>query len=136
MAGSGQRDARNIDKLIGQRVRAYRTSSGLSQAQLASGIGVTFQQLQKYEKGINRVSASRLLRIAQVLDRPITLFYDGLQAQSRLDVRDVGKQPSCATDQAFELARVFSTIRAPSVRRKAVALVQAIVDQGNGTRSG
>src|SRR4051795_8296778 len=66
------------DAEIGKRIRARRLERGLSQTELGQRLGVTFQQIQKYEKGANRVGAGRLQRIAEVLDVPITFFYDGL----------------------------------------------------------
>jgi transcriptional regulator with XRE-family HTH domain len=65
------------DKQIGQRIRAYRLYRGFSQEKLADSIGVTFQQLQKYENGTNRVSASRLLHIAEILDAPLSALAPG-----------------------------------------------------------
>lgn len=68
-----------IDKLIGQNIRRERTKRGVSQDGLAQAIGVTFQQVQKYERAVNRVSASRLFRIGQALSVPIASFYQGLE---------------------------------------------------------
>jgi transcriptional regulator with XRE-family HTH domain len=70
------------DKEIGLRVRALRLEKGLSQTQLATRIGVTFQQVQKYENGVNRISASRLQRIAELLDVPIPFFFEVAQTPS------------------------------------------------------
>jgi transcriptional regulator with XRE-family HTH domain len=67
-----------IDVLVGRRIRALRTSHGLSQAELGSLVGVTFQQIQKYENGANRVSASRLLALARALGVPISHFFTGM----------------------------------------------------------
>ena len=75
--GTGRR-IRDIDIKIGARIRAARSSKNITQDVLAYNIGLTFQQLGKYENGINRVSASKLLDIANVLDMPIEYFYDGV----------------------------------------------------------
>ena len=69
-----------IDVLVGQRVRALRCAQGMSQADLGQKVGVRFQQIQKYESGANRVSASRLLALAQTLGVPVSHFFDGLEA--------------------------------------------------------
>src|SRR5579872_3166496 len=75
MGGQGPNQT---DVAVGQRIRAFRHDANLSQTELADQIGVTFQQLQKYEKGTNRVGAGRLMHIARALDVPITAFFDGL----------------------------------------------------------
>src|SRR5436305_7879555 len=77
-----KRRATPDDVAIGQKLRALRLDKGLSQGALAGEIGVTFQQLQKYEKGANRVSAGRLMRIAAALHVPVTAFYGGSQARA------------------------------------------------------
>src|SRR5438045_5271403 len=79
------------DVEIGRKIRAPRLERGLSQTGLADGIGLTFQQVQKYEKGTNRVSAGRLQRIADMLDVPVVFFYRGMGAKpKRKDERDSG----------------------------------------------
>lgn len=72
------REANAIDRKLGERVRARRLSVGMSQERLAEALGITFQQVQKYEKGVNRIAASRLLYIATALDWPVAKFYRGL----------------------------------------------------------
>jgi transcriptional regulator with XRE-family HTH domain len=74
----GAKRATKTDVAVGERIREFRKNAKLSQTQLAEQIGVTFQQVQKYEKGTNRVGASRLTQIAHALDVPITAFFDGL----------------------------------------------------------
>ena len=71
-----------IDIHVGNRVRMYRTLKGLSQGKLGEALGLTFQQVQKYEKGLNRIGASRLWDISQVLDTPVALFYDGISDET------------------------------------------------------
>jgi transcriptional regulator with XRE-family HTH domain len=73
-----QKSPNQIDKHIGSRVRARRIMLGMSQERLADALGLTFQQVQKYEKGVNRVGASRLLQIAGILDVNIEFFFEGL----------------------------------------------------------
>jgi transcriptional regulator with XRE-family HTH domain len=107
---------------------------GLSQTELGNKLGITFQQIQKYEKGTNRVSAGRLLHIAQLFKVPVSFFYEGVS----------GKTPS--TDnikQSFEflntaasvrLVRAFAEIDDPGVRREIVALVEAVGEARKGRR--
>lgn len=64
--------------MIGKQIRLARNMRKMNMEQLGSELGITYQQLQKYESGINRISAARLFKISQILDRPITFFYDGL----------------------------------------------------------
>lgn len=72
-----------IDVHVGNRVRMYRTLKGLSQERLGKELGLTFQQVQKYEKGLNRIGASRLWDISQVLETPIALFYEGISDETQ-----------------------------------------------------
>src|SRR5277367_4482905 len=94
----------DIDRHVGARIRESRIMLGLTQQQLADLIGVTYQQAHKYERGINRVSAGRLYQIADVLNAPITYFYDGLGEE----------QPRAAPPHQrmlLEIARNFGEIR-------------------------
>jgi transcriptional regulator with XRE-family HTH domain len=77
MSVAGKRETQT-DVAVGQRIREFRKAANLSQTQLADHIGVTFQQVQKYEKGTNRVGAGRLMHIARALNVPITAFFEGL----------------------------------------------------------
>jgi transcriptional regulator with XRE-family HTH domain len=74
-----------IDSYVGAKLREIRGSRGLSQETLAAAVGVTFQQLQKYERGKNRISASRLCNLATCLDVPVSFFFDGLEGGDRSD---------------------------------------------------
>src|SRR5271165_4363752 len=65
-----------VDKLVGQNIRIFRNAKGISQTELGNAVGVTFQQIQKYENGVNRVSSSRLAKIAKVLSTPISSLFD------------------------------------------------------------
>lgn len=75
---SDEREANAIDRKIGGKVRTRRLEIGMSQERLAALLGITFQQVQKYEKGINRIAASRLWDISQALDLPVAKFFEGL----------------------------------------------------------
>src|SRR4051794_14146809 len=100
-----KRRATPEDVAIGERLRALRLDRGLSQDALAGAIGVTFQQLQKYEKGANRVSAGRLLAIAAALKVPIMAFYGG--AQARANERGL---PYLNSAGAVRLVRAYAAI--------------------------
>lgn len=76
---ANRRQVRDIDAQIGQRIREARHAQGMAQTLLAKELGITFQQVQKYENGSNRVSAARLFDIANVLGMPITYFYEGAE---------------------------------------------------------
>lgn len=93
-----------VDHHVGARIRERRTMLGLSQQQLARMIGVTYQQAHKYERGLNRISAGRLFEIAQVLDVPVSFFFEGLQ-------KGAEAQPVTPRQRMFlELARNFALI--------------------------
>lgn len=119
-----------VDTVVGQRIRALRSSQGLTQTELAQAIGVTFQQIQKYESGANRVSASRLLDLSVALRVPIGHFFEGLHMTQGADGRR-GEGTSAPlgelmADQSFLcMARDF--LQLSSHQRRAVAeLVQSI----------
>jgi transcriptional regulator with XRE-family HTH domain len=93
-----------VDHHVGARIRERRTMLGLSQQQLAKMIGVTYQQAHKYERGLNRISAGRLFEIAQVLNVPVSYFFEGLQPGTEA-------QPISSRQRMFlELARNFALI--------------------------
>jgi transcriptional regulator with XRE-family HTH domain len=111
------RSPNSVDLHVGMRIRLRRRSIGLSQERLAEALGLTFQQVQKYERGVNRVSASKLYEIARILHAPITSFFDGLVEPETLD-RAVVKESSGAdfvydlamTPEGLELASLFPKV--------------------------
>jgi len=78
MSASEPRRVQSVDAHIGLRIRQARLAANLSQGVLAKQLGITFQQIQKYENGVNRISAGRLYQVANILDLPITFFYEGI----------------------------------------------------------
>ena len=112
----------SIDIAVGRNVRIWRMAKGLSQAQLATRLGVTFQQIQKYEVGGNRIGTGRLVKLASILGVPIAALFDGAE----------GADPSrsllalIADKRAFRLARAFRTIEDTTVRLSLVNLVEQI----------
>jgi transcriptional regulator with XRE-family HTH domain len=124
------------DKYVGSRVRMRRLMLHMSQERLAGQLGLTFQQVQKYEKGTNRISASRLQEISHILEVPVPFFFEGAP-QSFGGARKSGDGPSLAyiTDflgnaDGHALVRAFIKIKNTSLRRSVVRLVEAIVASG------
>jgi transcriptional regulator with XRE-family HTH domain len=114
-------DKRDIE--VGRRVRAFRLQKGLSQEKLADQLGVTFQQVQKYEKGTNRVAAGRLQRIAEILEVPITEFFT--------QQRSIGAAPEQLADLvdtagALRLVRSYSRIRDPKLQQAVLYFVEKV----------
>jgi transcriptional regulator with XRE-family HTH domain len=111
------------DEEIGRRIRARRTSLGMSQTTLGEKLGVTFQQVQKYEKGINRIGSGRLEELARILQVPITFFYDEGESEEASTSSILGL---ASTVQAFRLLKAFSTIENTETRQAIVNLVVQI----------
>jgi transcriptional regulator with XRE-family HTH domain len=123
-----------IDRHVGSRVRMRRMLIGLSQEKLGEALGLTFQQVQKYEKGTNRIGASRLHRIASVLGVPIEFFYEGAphanpgqagfaEAPSQTYVSDF-----LSTAEGVQLVKAFLEIKDAKVRRKLVELISTLAE--------
>ena len=121
-----------LDVMVGARIRIFRTHRGMSQSDLAARIGVAFQQVQKYEKGINRVGASRLSRIAAVLDISIGDLFEPSRNK-----RSDSKSPFrlLAERDALRVLTAFSRTRDPRVRRAIALLVETIADLRPAARS-
>jgi transcriptional regulator with XRE-family HTH domain len=120
-----KRRATAEDVEIGRKIRALRLERGLSQSGLADGIGLTFQQVQKYEKGTNRVSAGRLQRIADLLNVPIMYFYEGLGARAKKDARKTGLD-LIQTKGAMRLLRSYAVISSRSTKYALVVLAESL----------
>src|ERR1700736_6494842 len=120
-----QRSAGKPDIELGKRIRLRSVEQRISQAELGEKLGFSFQQVQKYEKGVNRVGASRLQQIATALDVPVTFFYD-----SDTKTREV--ESLLFLDSAFSLRllRAYSRIKSQAVQRQLVTLMEAIADEG------
>lgn len=121
-----------IDKHVGSRVRMRRVLVGMSQERLGEALGLTFQQVQKYEKGTNRIGASRLQQISKVLGMPVEFFFegspqsDGEAAGFRDGADTTYVSDFLATNEGVQLNRAFLRIRDGRVRRKVVDLVSAL----------
>jgi transcriptional regulator with XRE-family HTH domain len=122
-----------IDLHVGSRVRLRRVMLGMSQERLGNALGVTFQQVQKYEKGANRIGASRLQAISRLLDAPPSYFFEGAPAALGLapGFQD-GPRPyvpdMVTTAEGLQLNRAFARISDPRLRRRVVDLVHQMAE--------
>ena len=127
-----------VDMHVGKRIRLCRTLLGMSQEQLGGALSITFQQVQKYERGANRVSASRLWDISQILDVPVSYFFedmtdDVMKSSPRLISRgsdrnmvDDSVRESMARRETLELVRTYYSITQPKVRKRIAEMVKSI----------
>jgi transcriptional regulator with XRE-family HTH domain len=121
-----------IDSHVGTRVRMRRILVGFSQEKLGEALGITFQQIQKYEKGTNRIGASRLQQAAQVLGVPVNFFFEGAPSESGLT--NGFAEPSApmymadfsGTPEGHQLISAFLKIKEPKLRKKIIDLVVAM----------
>ena len=123
-----------VDVHVGNRLKLRRTMIGMSQDKLGQAIGLTFQQIQKYEKGTNRIGASRLYQFATVLDVPPGWFFEGLEGQP-VEARNGTLLEAAAqetpplntfTREDIELLRAFQSVSNPTLRRRVMELVRAM----------
>ena len=123
-----------IDKHVGSRVRMRRMMLGMSQEKLGNNLGLTFQQVQKYEKGTNRIGASRLQQISQILQVPVSFFFEGapnVGPSVRVDGMSEAPSPAyisdfLATSDGLALTKAFMRISDSKLRRRIVDLVEQI----------
>ena len=127
-----------IDVHVGARIRLRRTLLGISQERLADAIGLTFQQVQKYEKGTNRVSSSRLVDLANTLDVTVSYFFEemsaGVSAQTPSELMKAGRRPAAidqgqdplAKRETLEFVRAYYKIESPAVRKRVFELTKAV----------
>ncbi|MDX3928912.1 MAG: helix-turn-helix transcriptional regulator [Shinella sp.] len=121
-----------IDVQVGDKIRMRRRVLGISQEKLGSALGVTFQQVQKYEKGTNRVSASRLQQISDVLNVPPSYFFAGEAGTIREDApAEDGIASFISSREGLDLNIAFARIDSPALRRKIVGLVTALADSAD-----
>jgi transcriptional regulator with XRE-family HTH domain len=125
-----ERSPNPIDIHVGSRVRLRRLLLGMSQEKLGDELGVTFQQVQKYERGANRIGASRLYRVSKVLQVPVGFFFEGLEGSPVTGFAE-GDQTPLIDDfinspEGVALAAAFARIREPSVRRKLLELARTL----------
>lgn len=120
-----------VDVHVGSRLRLRRTTLGMSQEKLGEHLGITFQQIQKYEKGTNRIGASRLQKISEVLSIPVSYLFDGIEPPP--SSHGALNEPSSEfvhdgppSSETLQLTRAFQRITDPMVRRRVLDLVRAL----------
>jgi transcriptional regulator with XRE-family HTH domain len=129
-----------IDVHVGSRIRLRRTLLGMSQERLGESLGLTFQQVQKYERGVNRVGASRLFDLSRVLDVPISFFFDDMpdslaanfgglparRAGGHSETQDPFGDDTLSRRETLELVRAYYRITDPSVRKRVFDLIKSM----------
>jgi transcriptional regulator with XRE-family HTH domain len=119
----------SIDVHVGSRIRLRRTILGMSQEKLGDSLGITFQQVQKYEKGTNRVGASRLQNISTILNAPISFFFEetpALAGEGQNEISDISF--FVASAEGLALNRAFMSISDPAVRQSIVKLAKSVAN--------
>ena len=122
-----------VDIHVGSRIRLRRNMMGMSQEKLGESLGITFQQIQKYEKGSNRVGASRLQAIAAILDVPVSFFFEDAPGQEPRAAKGFAEEGSSTfiydflnSAEGLQLNRAFVRIADAKVRRRVIDLVKAL----------
>jgi transcriptional regulator with XRE-family HTH domain len=122
-----------VDVHVGSRVRLRRTLLGMSQEKLGDALGLTFQQVQKYERGANRIGASRLYDLSRVLDVPVSYFFDEFGDRPALASGGAGEEPAEAYQpnpmmkrETLELVRAYLRIADPQIKRRVFELTKAL----------
>lgn len=125
-----------IDVHVGKRVRLRRTMLGFSQEKLGDSLGITFQQIQKYEKGSNRIGASRLQQLSEILKTPISFFFEDSPGSEKVTIDGLSEADSpnyvvdfLSTSEGLQLYKAFSNIKDPKVRKKIIDLVRSLADE-------
>src|SRR5690349_19188534 len=137
MATLAKKAPNPTDKHVGSRVRMRRMMLGMSQEKLGDSLGLTFQQIQKYEKGSNRIGASRLQQISHILQVPVAFFFEGApNLHGSTDRMKEAPSPSyvsefLATPEGLALTKAFMRITEPKLRRRIVDVVAEIASECN-----
>lgn len=119
----------SIDQHVGARLRLRRSLLEMSQSELGEKLGVTFQQVQKYERGTNRIGASRLFHVARVMEVPVSYFFEGLDAEGDSELKGPDSETLydfIASPDGLALASAFSGIRDQTVRRRVIDLLRSL----------
>jgi transcriptional regulator with XRE-family HTH domain len=129
-----------VDIHVGARVRLRRTLLGMSQEKLGKALGLTFQQVQKYERGANRIGSSRLFQLSKILDVPVSFFFDEMTTDTtkKADGTAEGNKQVFEVDklsrrETLELVRAYYKITDPSVRKKIFEMVKAVGSSAIGS---
>jgi len=126
-----------IDVHVGSRVKLRRTMQGMSQEKLGDALGITFQQIQKYEKGTNRIGASRMQQISAALKVPVSFFFEdaptGVGAAATAGLAEASSTSYVvdflSSTEGIQLNRAFVRITNPAIRRKVVEMVKTLADE-------
>lgn len=126
-----------VDVHVGQRLRVRRSLLGMSQEKLAEAVGITFQQIQKYERGTNRVSAGRLFQFSKILDIPVSYFYEQLAAEGAVNqgLSDNGQEGFGGVEdimqkkETLDLVRVYYSIDDEDVRKEMIRFMKSMADK-------
>ena len=127
-----KKQASPIDAQVGNRVRIRRMLIGMSQEKLGDLLGLTFQQVQKYEKGVNRVGAGRLYEISRILGVPIEFFYEGVagaQAGELAETQSAPVMEFVSSGEGLQLSLAFMKIKDPKVRKRMLDLVKSLAEE-------
>lgn len=132
---TGRRGPHPVDRHVGFQLRLRRRQLGLSQEKLAEALGLTFQQVQKYERGANRVSASRLWELARALEVSVDWFFDGLEGSDAAAAPEGGMLDEARefllTPEGVDLALAFPRVSAP-LRRRLLELIRGLAEPAPG----
>ncbi len=127
-----------VDVHVGHRVRLRRTLLGMSQEKLGKALGLTFQQVQKYERGVNRIGSSRLYRLSQILDVPVSFFFDDMPALDEGAAPGLGEGPAepfekdpMVKRETLELVRAYYRITDPTARKRLYELTKAMANMSS-----
>ena len=127
-----KKQANPVDVQVGNRVRIRRMLIGMSQEKLGELLGLTFQQVQKYEKGVNRIGAGRLYDISRILGVPIDYFYEGINAAPGEGAAEDGAPPVMefvSSGEGLQLSLAFMKIRDAKVRKRVLDLVKSLAEE-------
>ncbi len=131
MSDMPKKQANPIDIQVGNRVRIRRMLIGMSQERLGDLLGLTFQQVQKYEKGVNRIGAGRLFEVARILNVPVDFFYDGVAEASGVNISEAAPpvMEFVSSGEGLQLALAFMKIRDAKVRKRVLDLVKSLAEE-------
>ncbi len=131
-------DSHPVDVHVGKRLRLKRTLLGLSQEYIGNAIGVTFQQIQKYERGVNRMGASRLYDFSRVMSVPVSFFFEGYEAAASSPHGGMAENEASAFQheqmpnrETMDMMRAYYRIKSPVMRKRVLELVKSMADADN-----
>lgn len=124
-----KKQANPIDIQVGNRVRIRRMLIGMSQEKLGDMLGLTFQQVQKYEKGVNRIGAGRLFEVARILNVPVDFFYEGVSAAGEVESDGAPVMEFVSSGEGLQLALAFMKIKDIKVRKRMLDLVKSLAEE-------